>query len=371
MQFDTGLRLEFQPPAVRELALALMRASLSAEGYRLAHGMMLINGFLGETVGLETVLNEFSYNFAIYGEPDLLAPWGWQLFGHHCAVNCLVIDGRMVLSPVFLGAEPNAIDAGPHAGVTSFTERIELGTALMAALPADQRRAATVYEQMVDPAMPPGRVHPGDERHLAGAFQDNRIIPVEGVRVADMPSAAADLVMAIAEQFVALLPGRPARSPAAGNPRTPAADLVLLDRRAPARRRLLLPHPVPGDHRRARPPLRGLPRLRHPAAVPRPHRAAHPARQRLRPRLRSSVAARQRSAPRQRARPDTVRRQLFRSCLPPNGRRATASGGRFHRSYRYANFRPDIHRASYSTARPDRITPGAGRIVVPSRQEKP
>jgi hypothetical protein len=42
----------------------------------------------------------------------------------------------------------------------------------MTALPDEERRAATVYAQMVDSAMPPGRVHPGDERHLAGAFQD-------------------------------------------------------------------------------------------------------------------------------------------------------------------------------------------------------
>jgi hypothetical protein len=40
---------------------------------------------------------------------------------------------------------------------------------------------------MTDPAMPPGRVDPGDERHLAGAFQDNRVIPFEGIRVAAMP----------------------------------------------------------------------------------------------------------------------------------------------------------------------------------------
>ena len=96
MQFDTGLRLDLQPAEVREKALALMRASLSPEGYDLAHAMMLINGFLGEVVDLETVLNEFSYNIALYGEPDLRAPWGWQLFGHHCAVNCLVVEGRMV-----------------------------------------------------------------------------------------------------------------------------------------------------------------------------------------------------------------------------------------------------------------------------------
>src|SRR4051794_15975646 len=212
MQFDTGLRLDGQPAEVREKALALVRASLSPEGYELAHAMMLINGFLGEVVDLQTVLNEFSYNIALYGTPDPRAPWGWQLYGHHAAVNCLVVEGRMLLSPVFLGAEPNEIDAGPHAGTESFTERIELGTALMATLPAEQRAAATVYAQMVDPAMPPGRVHPGDERHLAGAFQDNRVIPLEGIRVADMPAEAQRLVMAIAGTFVGLLPEGPRRA---------------------------------------------------------------------------------------------------------------------------------------------------------------
>src|ERR687890_2191802 len=164
--------------------------------------MMLINGFLGDVVDLPTVLGEFSYNIALYGTPDLRAPWGWQLFGHHAAVNVLVVEGRMVVSPVFLGAEPDEIDAGPRAGLRDvFADRITLGTELMAALPEDQRRAATVYEQMVDPAMPPGRVHPGDERHLAGAFQDNRVIPFEGVRVVDMPAEAQQHARAIAESF--------------------------------------------------------------------------------------------------------------------------------------------------------------------------
>jgi hypothetical protein len=210
LQFDTGLRLDLQPAEIREKALALMRASLSSEGFELAHAMMLINGFLGEVVDLETILNEFSYNIALYGTPDLRAPWGWQLFGHHCAVNCLVVEGRMVVSPLFLGAEPDEIDAGPHAGLSGvFADRIELGTALMAALSDEQRRAATVFERMVDPAMPPGRVHPGDERHLAGAFQDNRVIPFEGVRVAELPEEAQRLARRIAESFVRVLPEGP------------------------------------------------------------------------------------------------------------------------------------------------------------------
>lgn len=131
VQFDTGLRRDLQPPIVREKALALMPASLSPEGYDLTHAMMLINGFLGEVVDLVTILNDFSYNVALYGTPDLRAPWGWQLFGHHCAVNCLVVDGRMALSPAFLGAEPDEIDAGPHAGLRNvFADRIDLGLAL-------------------------------------------------------------------------------------------------------------------------------------------------------------------------------------------------------------------------------------------------
>ncbi len=118
MQFDSGLRLDLQPEVVRERALALMRASLSPEGFEIAHAMMLINGFLGEVVDLGTILNEYSYNIALYGIPDLRAPWGWQLYGHHCAVNCLVVAGRMVVSPVFLGAEPDEIDAGPQPPVS-------------------------------------------------------------------------------------------------------------------------------------------------------------------------------------------------------------------------------------------------------------
>ncbi|MFD1858476.1 DUF3500 domain-containing protein [Aeromicrobium camelliae] len=212
MQFDTGIRLEFASSEVQQAALGLMRASLSEEGFAAAHRMMVINHFLGEVVDLSTILNEFSYNIALYGTPDLRAPWGWQLFGHHCAVNCLVVEGRMQVSPLFLGAEPDQIDAGPHAGPGVFDRRIELATALIGALPEDQRNRAITYPQLVDPAMPEGRVHPGDERHLAGAFQDNRIIPFAGAPVADMPAEARTLVLAFVEQFVAVLPDGPRRA---------------------------------------------------------------------------------------------------------------------------------------------------------------
>ena len=209
LQFDTGLRLEFQPPQVRAAALALVEASLSPEGYEEVRTMMRINGFLGDVVGLPGILGEYSYHVALYGTPHPTAPWGWQLFGHHCVVNCLVVEGRMVVSPVFLGAEPNEIDEGPHAGTTAFTDRIALGRRVMGALDEEQRRRATTYARMVDPGMPEGRVHPGDERHLAGAFQDNRVIPYEGIRVTEMPLSAQGDVWRLVGTWLRILPEGP------------------------------------------------------------------------------------------------------------------------------------------------------------------
>ena len=68
---------------------------------------------------------------------------------------CGVIESRP--EQVWLSLTSNSTSSGCYNLADVFADRIELGTALMAALPTDQREAATVYAQMVDPAMPPGR----------------------------------------------------------------------------------------------------------------------------------------------------------------------------------------------------------------------
>jgi hypothetical protein len=209
LQHDTGLRLEDLAPSMQAAILAVVEASLSPAGFELVRNLMRINGFLGELLELPALLNEFSYNFALYGEPSETEPWGWQLFGHHVALNCLVAGSQMVISPVFLGAEPDVIDAGPHQGVKVFKERISAARRLMAALPVPLQAEATLFQDLQDPAMPPGRLHPGDERHLAGCFQDNRVIPYEGIRVSDMPAEAIARLDELVEEFIGYLPDGP------------------------------------------------------------------------------------------------------------------------------------------------------------------
>ncbi|RFA08217.1 hypothetical protein B7R54_02505 [Subtercola boreus] len=210
MQHDTGLRLDELSDETVAAILAVVEASLSPEGFRLVRDLMYINGYLGAVVELPALMNERSYNFALYGDPSPDAPWGWQLFGHHVALNCLVVGGQQVVSPVFLGAEPSSVDSGPRAGLRVFDDRIATARALMAALEPSVRHRVVSYAQLVDPAMPPGRIHPGDERHLGGCFRDNAVVPYEGVRVTEFDARGQQLVLELARQFFAILPAGPA-----------------------------------------------------------------------------------------------------------------------------------------------------------------
>src|SRR5690606_13735779 len=79
-------------------------------GYARVSEAMALNGYLGELVDLPTIMNDRSYWFAVYGTPSSDEPWGWQLFGHHVALNFVSVGGRHVIAPAFIGAEPALSD---------------------------------------------------------------------------------------------------------------------------------------------------------------------------------------------------------------------------------------------------------------------
>ncbi|MBH0083770.1 DUF3500 domain-containing protein [Salinibacterium sp. SWN167] len=209
MQHDTGLRLEFLNADAREALLGLLDATLSPQGATLARKLMHINGYLGGLTGLEPIMNDLSYNVSFYGTPSLTEPWGWQIFGHHLALNCAVVADQLVISPIFFGAEPDKLHDGDDPALTP---RVTKARALLAALTPAQKNTAVLFDSMVDPAMPAGRIHPGDERHLAGAFQDNRVIPYEGVCVSELGSDARDRLREFVREFIDYLPEGPARA---------------------------------------------------------------------------------------------------------------------------------------------------------------
>lgn len=197
-----GLRLEDLAEEKAQAVFALMRASLSPEGYDRVIEAMKLNGFLGELVGLPTVMNDRSYWVSLYGSPSRDEPWGWQLFGHHVALNFVTLRGRDVIAPVFLGAEP-ALSDGARPPI--FDQRERVAIELASSLTPEQRARAVVYESVLDPTMPDDRLHPADERHVAGAFRDNRVVPYEGIPASKLDDLQRALLRAVVEDFLLLL----------------------------------------------------------------------------------------------------------------------------------------------------------------------
>jgi len=204
-----GLRLDEVGQDAQEAALGLMQASLSAKGFSKVRQAMWTNAFLGDLTDKPCVFNEYSYNLNLFGEPSEVQPWGWNIYGHHVAMSVLVLGQQMVISPVFLGAEPNHVDAGPHRGVHLFRDQDQLALDLIRGLAKPLQQNAILFPDKLDPAIPPGRAVFGDELHLAGMFQDNRVIPYEGICVAQFPDGDKELLVKLAELFVEYLPDGP------------------------------------------------------------------------------------------------------------------------------------------------------------------
>lgn len=200
-----GLRLEDLSDEKVAAILDVVRTSLSPAGFDRVVEAMSLNGFLGDLVGLPTVMNERSYWFSIFGTPDPFEPWGWQLFGHHVAVNFVSVAGRNVIAPLFLGAEPALSEE--HKPL--FADREAVALRLAGSLSEEQRARAIVFDSVLDPSMPEGRLHPADERHVAGAFRDNRVVPYEGIRVTELAEEQQGLLREVVEDFHLLLRAGP------------------------------------------------------------------------------------------------------------------------------------------------------------------
>ncbi|KFY51018.1 hypothetical protein V496_09010 [Pseudogymnoascus sp. VKM F-4515 (FW-2607)] len=207
-----GLRLEELDAGVAASVLDVLKATFSTEGYDKALAAMRINQYLGQICEVPKIMNELSYNFLVFGTPSKDKPWGWSLYGHHLCLNVFLHGRQIVISPTFTGAEPNMIDTGPFAGTEILHDEGNLGLELMQSLPGPSQDKAQIFKLLRDPAMlqsgdlAKDRWNPDDQRHVCGAFRDNRIVPLEGVSVASFTAKQKQLILDIAYHFVLYLP---------------------------------------------------------------------------------------------------------------------------------------------------------------------
>lgn len=200
--FRHGVLLEDLPLATRRLGLDIVRATLSARGFTQARTIMRINELLAEISGDREAFGEWPYFLSVFGTPGDDAPWGWQLDGHHLCLNALVLDGRIVMTPAFMGAEPRDINRGPLAGTFLFGPEEAAGLALVRSLDADQRARTIIHPSIDEGDISPLLQNMFDGRMQAGAFRDNAVMPPQGIAGTELTDAQRRRLVDLAAAYV-------------------------------------------------------------------------------------------------------------------------------------------------------------------------
>jgi hypothetical protein len=201
--FRHGVMLEDLAQPVRDLALGVVRSTLSARGYDQARTIMRLNQLLAELTGDYEAFGEWPYFVSIFGDPGDGEPWGWQIDGHHLCINTMVIDGRIVTTPTFMGAEPRRVRSGPYAGISLFDPEERLGLDLIRAFDGAQRERAIIHPSIHPDDIPVHLQNLFDGRMQAGAFHDNLVARYQGVAGADMTDFQRRLLRELAATYVA------------------------------------------------------------------------------------------------------------------------------------------------------------------------
>ncbi|HEU0124327.1 MAG TPA: DUF3500 domain-containing protein [Bryobacteraceae bacterium] len=178
-------------PQQRDLAFALLHASLSARGLQLSRDIMKLNETLGELNNNDfTQYGEWRYHLTLMGEPSQTTPWGWQIDGHHLIINYFVLGDQVVMSPAFFGSEPVIATAGKYRGTAILQEEPKLGLALVRSLDPDQQKQAILN------ASKPGN------NNLGEAFKDNLILDYAGLRANAMTASQRKALLALAARYI-------------------------------------------------------------------------------------------------------------------------------------------------------------------------
>lgn len=167
----------------------LLAASLSDSGFERVQAIITADDYLSETTGNDRVIwDSEAYYVSFYGDPSLEDVWGFQLTGHHLAVNLTMVDGHISITPTHLGIEPVVFS---YEGVdyTPLEDLSETGFALYDALDTEQQADATI----------------NNEGLVLGAGEDGTDAPEQvGVSVGDMTEEQQALVVEIITAYFSI-----------------------------------------------------------------------------------------------------------------------------------------------------------------------
>src|SRR5580765_5763278 len=175
-----GLTIKEMNEAQRKAAHELLKAGLSAPGYRTASAIMDLETVLGALESAQRaaaatpprtapiVRDPERYFFSVFGTPSTKDTWGWRVEGHHVSLQFTVVNGTLIAaSPSFFGSNPAEVREGPKKGLRILGAEEDAARALLESLDASQKTTAiinatapgdmlTMNNLKIDPLSPTG-----------------------------------------------------------------------------------------------------------------------------------------------------------------------------------------------------------------------
>jgi hypothetical protein len=200
-----GLPLAEMDPLQQRHAHRLLASGLSRPGYAVAATVMGLENVLdaaegwrrsypgrpGPSRGRDPQL----YYLSVFGDPAA-GSWGWRLGGHHVAVSATIVAARqVVVSPLFLGANPATTPLVGPGVLRPLAGEEDLARELLNALAADQLARA-----VLSTAPPP------DILQANRAVVEPGLLEPKGLAAADMTAAQRALLLALVRQYLGRLP---------------------------------------------------------------------------------------------------------------------------------------------------------------------
>lgn len=172
-----GVSIRDLNPTQRDAAFALLKASLSEQGYKKATSVIELESILREVEGRspsDTYRDPLNYYFTIFGSPSPAKPWGWRLEGHHVSLNFSSVNSSLESStPSFFGSNPAIVPGGPEKGKQILKSETDLGFSLVNSLSASQLSKARFSETA------PSEIITGNDRRAKG-------LEPKGIRYTEM-----------------------------------------------------------------------------------------------------------------------------------------------------------------------------------------
>ena len=185
-----GMGFEDMTEKQKEAAFGLLKASLSAKGFKLSRDIMKLNHTLGEMSGNMAEYGEWAYWITVMGEPSETEPWGWQMDGHHLIINFFVLGDQVVATPTFVGSEPVIATEGKFEGIAILQDEQNQALAFAQSLTEAQRDQAIVRD-----------TKPRNDNQTE-AFKDNVVMPYEGMLVSKLDKSQAKALQNLIGLFV-------------------------------------------------------------------------------------------------------------------------------------------------------------------------